>query len=195
MAAAAPVLTPSEVAELSGAPRRLIEKAIEERVLSARFGSSPTLNRRVRRLLPTYSVVYAAALKGLGVKLSIAHKKELARAIAERPRAKRVKVAAAVELDISRLVGDAFERTEKYRAARDAFIVADAEVMGGTPVIRGTRLTVYAVLGRIEHGETVADILFDNPDLTREAIDAAVIFARTHPLVGRPGGRPWADRK
>ena len=31
----------------------------------------------------------------------------------------------------------------------DAYIVVDDEIMGGTPVIRGTRVTVYAVLGRI----------------------------------------------
>ena len=74
----------------------------------------------------------------------------------------------------------------------NAFIVVDEEIKGGTPVIRGTRLTVYAVLGRIDHGETIDDILADNPDLTREALEAAIIYARSHPLVGRPGGRPWA---
>jgi uncharacterized protein (DUF433 family) len=191
--AAAAVLTPSEVAELSGAPKRLVEKAIEERVLSPRFGSSPALSGRFRRLLPTYSVVYAAALKGVGIKLTIAHKKELARAIAKRPRTKRVKIAPAVEVDVSRLVGDALDRSEKYRAARDAYIVSDDEVMGGTPVIRGTRMTVYAVRGRVDHGEAVEDILSENPDLNREAIEAAIIYARTHPLLGRPGSRPWAN--
>ena len=55
----------------------------------------------------------------------------------------------------------------------NAFIVVDEEIKGGTPVIRGTRLTVYAVLGRIDHGETIDDILADNPDLTREALEAA----------------------
>jgi uncharacterized protein (DUF433 family) len=144
-------------------------------------------------MLPVYSVVYAAAIAGLGLKLSIAHKKELARGIAKSPRGKRVKVAPAVEIDVGRLVGDALERSEKYRAARDAFIVVDDEVMGGTPVIRDTRMTVYSVLGRIKHGESIDDLLEDNPDLTRAAIEAAVMYARTHPMVGRPGGRPWAD--
>ena len=74
----------------------------------------------------------------------------------------------------------------------NAFIVVDEEIKGGTPVIRGTRMTVYAVLGRVDHGETIDDILADNPDLTREALEAAIIYARSHPLVGRPGGRPWA---
>src|SRR6266446_1025270 len=192
---AAAVLTPNEVAELAGASIRVVEKAIEERVLSVRFGSSPAMGRRSRRMLPVYSVVYAAAIAGLGLKLSIAHKKELARGIAKSPGGKRVKVAPAVEIDVGQLVGDALERTEKYRAARDAFIVVDDEVMGGTPVIRGTRMTVYSVLGRIKHGESIDDILEDNPDLTRAAIEAAVMYARTHPMVGRPGGRPWADAR
>ena len=74
----------------------------------------------------------------------------------------------------------------------NTFIVVDEEIKGGTPVIRGTRMTVYAVLGRVDHGETIDDILADNPDLTREALEAAIIYARSHPLVGRPGGRPWA---
>jgi uncharacterized protein (DUF433 family) len=189
--AAAAVLTPNEVAELSGAPKRLVEKAIEERVLSTRIRESPSIGRRARRMLPAYSVVYAAAMRRLGMKLTLAHKKELARIIARRPHTKRVKVAPAVEINLGRLVGNVFERAEKYRAARDAFIVVDPEIMGGTPVIRGTRMTVYAILGRVEHGDSIEDILSEYPNLAREPIEAAIIYARTHPLVGRPGGRPW----
>ena len=84
-------------------------------------------------------------------------------------------------------------RAERYRAARDALIEVDQEIMGGTAIIRGTRMTVYSVLGRIEHGDSVDDILAENPDLAREAIEAAIIYARTHPLMGRPGGRPRVD--
>ena len=190
----AAVLTPNEVAELSGASKRLVEKAIEERVLSPRSGLAPGA-RRVRRMLPAYSVAYAAALKGIDLNLSLKHKKRLARIIADTPMKalakKRAVIAPAVEIDLGRLVGDAVAKTEKYRTARDTFIVADEAIKGGTPVIRGTRMTVYAILGRIEHGDTVEDILSENPDLTRDAVEAAIIYARSHPLVGRPGGRPW----
>jgi uncharacterized protein (DUF433 family) len=190
------VLTPHEVAELSGAPKRLVEKAIEERVLSPRSGVSPGM-RRARRMLPTYSVAYAAALKGLDLNLSLKHKKRLARIIAATPMAAlakaRAAIAPAVEIDLGRLIGDVVAKTEKYRTARDAFIVTDEAIKGGTAVIRGTRITVYAILGRVENGDTIEDILGENPDLTRDAIEAAIIYARTHPLVGRPGGRPWTS--
>jgi uncharacterized protein (DUF433 family) len=66
-------------------------------------------------------------------------------------------------------------------ATRDGFVVVDDGVKGGAPVIRGTRITVFSVLGRIEHGETVDDILADNPDLAREAVEAAITYARRYP--------------
>ena len=72
-------------------------------------------------------------------------------------------------------------------AERDPFIVVDAAIQGGTPVIRGTRMTVYSVLGRIDHGDTIDDILEENPDLARDAIEAAITYARAHPRPQRFG--------
>ena len=80
--------------------------------------------------------------------------------------------------------------SEHFNAHSD-HIEVNADVMGGTPVIRGTRMTVYAVLGRLDHGDSVEDILDDNPHLSREAIEAAAHHARTHPLIGHPEGRAW----
>ena len=54
-------------------------------------------------------------------------------------------------------------------------------------------MTVYSVLGRVEHGDTIDDILAENPDLLRPVVEAAMTYARTHPFVERPGGRPWAS--
>lgn len=188
-------LTPREVAELSGAPQRIVEKAIEERILAVRFRRMGT--RRQQRMLPTHAVAYATLMMKLDLRLTTAHKKSLAGSLARlasaEMRTARVALAPAVELDVGLLVGDAMDRAERYHAARDAFIVVDEAIKGGTAVIRGTRMTVYSVLGRIDHGDTVDDVLADNPDLSRAAVEAAVTYARTHPMVGRPGGRPWAD--
>ena len=192
----AAVLSPREVAELSGAPSRAIEKAIEERILQVHRRPSRGATRQARRMLPAHAVAYAAVLMKLDLRLTAAQKKRLIGKLAHlRPSeiaTARVELAPAVELDVGRLVGDVMDRAERYRLNRDASITVDAAIMGGTPAIRGTRMTVYSVLGRIENGETVDDILDDNPDLSREAVEAAVTFARTHPLMGRPGGRPWA---
>jgi len=105
----------------------------------------------------------------------------------------RIELTPAVEIDVGRLVGDVMNRAERYQATRDSWIVIDEEIKGGTPVIRGTRMTVYSALGRVEHGDSLEEVLADNSDLTRKAIEAAIIYARTHPLIRRPSGRPWAE--
>jgi uncharacterized protein (DUF433 family) len=186
--------TPREVAELSGAPKTTVEKAIEEKVLAttrAKFG------RRERRVLPASAVAYAKIIGTVKYRLDLPMKRRLASRLVKLAsadlRALRFELEPAVELDVGRLVGDAMERAERYGDARDRLIVEDEEILGGTPIIRGTRISVYALRGRVEDGDAVDDILADYPGLTREAIDAAVIYARTHPLVGRPGGRPWAS--
>ena len=187
------LLTPREVAELSGTRKRLVEKAIEERVLTVRSLPGHAAGRRV---LPAHSVAYAVLINRLELRLSPTHKKRLARQLARLPvhdvHKARLELAPAVEVDVGRLVGDVMDRVAEYGAARDAWIVEDASIKGGTPVIRGTRMTVHSVAGRIAHGDTVDDVLADNPDLPRAAIEAAVTYARTHPLLGRPNGRPWA---
>lgn len=184
-------LTAREVAELSGAPRRTVEKSIEEKVIRP----VPARSGRGRRVLPNHAVAYAAVVGALRTKIDLASKLRLAVRLAglrsETIKGARFELEPAVEIDLGRLVGDALERTDDYRAARDMHIVSDGDILGGTPVIRGTRLSVYAVLGRVDGGDTLDDVLADNPDVERDALEAAVIFARSHPLVGRPGGRPW----
>ncbi|HZL01051.1 MAG TPA: DUF433 domain-containing protein [Caulobacteraceae bacterium] len=186
-------LTAREVAELSGAPKRTIEKAVEEGV----FRPVATAGRRRGgRVLPNHAVAYALVIGKLRTRLDLASKHRLAARLAGlRPATvakARFELEPAVEIDVGRLVGDGLARTARYLAARGVHIVIDDGILGGTPVIRGTRLSVYSVLGRVADGDTLDDLLADNPDVAREALEAAVIYARSHPLVGRPGGRPWA---
>jgi uncharacterized protein (DUF433 family) len=189
----AAALTPREVSELSGTSRHVVEKAIEDGVLRVR---TPTRGKG-RRMLPPQAVVYAWVVSRIDLKLTPVHKKRLYEGLArlhlhDMGKA-RIEVAPAVEIDVGRLVGNVLARAERYLEIRDASIAIDEAIMGGTPVIRGTRMTVYSVLGRIEHGETIDDILADNPDLKRETIEAAITYARSHPPMGRPSGRPWVE--
>jgi len=56
-------------------------------------------------------------------------------------------------------------------------ITADPAVMAGAPTIRGTRVTVSAVLGQLAAGSSVDELLADYPSLTREDVSAALAFA------------------
>ena len=56
-------------------------------------------------------------------------------------------------------------------------IILDPKVMVGKPVIKGTRLTVEYILGLLSHEATVEEILQEYEGLTREDIQACLLFA------------------
>jgi uncharacterized protein (DUF433 family) len=56
-------------------------------------------------------------------------------------------------------------------------IEINSEIMGGKPVIRGTRIPVEVVLRKLGAGMTVDAILADHPRLTRDDILASQAFA------------------
>ena len=73
----------------------------------------------------------------------------------------------------------------------DNLILEDPEIMGGTPCIKGTRITVYAVAARIRGGDGLEAVLGDYPYITAEQVKAAVEFAVRVPFEEDPDGRPW----
>ena len=56
-------------------------------------------------------------------------------------------------------------------------IVTDPAVLLGKPIVRGTRVPVYIIVGLVEAGQTPAQIVDDYPDLTIDDIAAAVAYA------------------
>jgi uncharacterized protein (DUF433 family) len=55
-------------------------------------------------------------------------------------------------------------------------ITVDPARMRGLPCIRGTRITVSAVLGQLAAGRTTEQILDDYPDLERDDVLAALEY-------------------
>ncbi len=58
------------------------------------------------------------------------------------------------------------------------WIVSDPDLMMGKPVIAGTRITVELILEKLAAGESIEQIIEAHPRLTREAILAAIAFAK-----------------
>lgn len=56
-------------------------------------------------------------------------------------------------------------------------IVCDPRVVAGKPIIKGTRLTVEFVLNLLAHDSTIQEILAEYNGLTREDIQACLLFA------------------
>ena len=53
-----------------------------------------------------------------------------------------------------------------------SIVSAALDVMGGTPVFRGTRVPVKTLLGYIEAGETIDQFLDGFPSVTRQQVIA-----------------------
>jgi len=56
-------------------------------------------------------------------------------------------------------------------------IETNPDIMGGKPVIRGTRIPVELVLRKLGAGMSVEAVLIDHPRLTHEDVQAAQAFA------------------
>ncbi|WP_456370110.1 DUF433 domain-containing protein [Thermodesulfatator atlanticus] len=58
-----------------------------------------------------------------------------------------------------------------------AYIVSDPEILGGKPIIKGTRLAVDFILELLASGWTIEELLNNYPQLSQEAIKAVFAFA------------------
>lgn len=57
-------------------------------------------------------------------------------------------------------------------------IISDPKILGGKPVIAGTRISVELILDRIASGMSVKEILTDYPHLTTKQIQAALSYVK-----------------
>ncbi|MBU1262044.1 DUF433 domain-containing protein [bacterium] len=56
-------------------------------------------------------------------------------------------------------------------------IVVDAEVCGGEPCIRGTRIPIHIILSHMAAGDTEKDILKNFPNIVHQDILACLEYA------------------
>jgi uncharacterized protein (DUF433 family) len=63
-------------------------------------------------------------------------------------------------------------------------IVKNPEILGGTPVFRGTRVPIQTLFDYLEGGETIEDFLEGFPTVSREFAIAALEEAK-HLLLAR----------
>ena len=56
-------------------------------------------------------------------------------------------------------------------------VVIDEKILGGKPVIRGTRIPVYLIVELVANGLSIKDILKEYPELSEEDVKAALRYA------------------
>lgn len=63
-------------------------------------------------------------------------------------------------------------------------IVKNRDILGGTPVFRGTRVPIQTLFDYLEGGETLEDFLQGFPTVTRESAVAALEEAKGRLFAG-----------
>ncbi len=60
----------------------------------------------------------------------------------------------------------------------EAHITRNSAVLGGKPIIRGTRITVSLIIDWLDAGVSIEQILEDYPNLTRDDVEAARAYSQ-----------------
>lgn len=177
------LLSRREAAELVGVPLTAVNKAIEQKAIR------PVKVRRGVGI-PLDEMAPLVVICRIGMPLPSEAKRRIrdwlvtVEAGEDEPRELALSEALIVRWseEFAAIVREARQYTER----RDEFLETDLEVKGGEPLIRGTRLTARAVLARLAGGDSVSDLAAEYPDIDPAAFEAAALYARTHPLRGRP---------
>jgi len=181
--------TPQEAAAVSGARVAAIQKAITARKIPTR----PVGPTKRRQLDETALLAFALA-EALPEALHLSPGDAYALLRGTDRGVGELMIGEVVRIDTARVLAATRRRLQLYDRARE-IIVSDPVIMGGAPTIRGTRITTWSILGRLEDGDSVETVLEDYPYLDREAVEAAALHARANPPRGRPSGKlsgqPW----
>jgi len=56
------------------------------------------------------------------------------------------------------------------------YIEINPDIRFGKPILIGTRISVYDVLSWLSNGMTIEQIIIDYPELSKEQINACIVF-------------------
>ncbi len=188
------MLTPTEVAVVSRVAVRDVNRIIDEKILPERLYKVGT--DRARR----FSVDACAFISFYFRAANQLTSEERVRTIAAASERLREEPVSKLEkewiirqdflaIDLAPFLRSVHQRLEKLAAGR-ALVVEDVAILGGTPVIRDTRLPIYDIAASVAAGLSTERILAAYPGLTAEAVELVALYAEANPQRGRPRRSP-----
>jgi uncharacterized protein (DUF433 family) len=203
------MLKPTEAAVVARIALRDVNRAIDEHILPAEFVSTDD-GRRVAAGACSLLAFYFTSAHRLTSEERLLAIREAGKRLHEL-RGSAVPALLAADwvlrhefltIDLAPFLRRAHERLERLAAAR-RLVVSDSELLGGAPVLRGTRIPAHDLAASVAAGISEDRILAAYPGLDAEKLDLAVIYAEANPARGRPriieelpeGARIITDRK
>ncbi len=171
-------VTVNEASYILGQPSAVINKAVDEGIVKAVIQRHGRLSSRLFGLpeLRFYRVA-----SDLGSELTPSGRKSIYKALRALPARQRRLRWGPFETDIAALDRQLLRNLKRLRALKREIATADDV----DPVIRGTRISAYAIAG-LSAGQSMSQILEDYPTLSRAQVEAAIEYAKVYPKKGRP---------
>lgn len=198
MPADSELVTPSEAAVIASVTLRDINRVIDEKLLPDDFYTLEGGRRLNIAACPLIGFYFHAAnaLTAEEREMLIRHFGEriVRQAKDERKGLRRKRPRAALDwtiqdrfltVNLQEFAASAAERRAKLAEARK-MVVQDADILNGTPVIRGTRIPVYDVAASEVAGLPRERIRSAYPQLDDRMIELAAIYVQATPPRGRP---------
>jgi uncharacterized protein (DUF433 family) len=172
--------TPTEASLLTGLPLTAVRRALEDDSVPSQKVRS---GRIVQRVISSDGLL-CLKLEQLGVgQLPLAYRRRIYRAVLAQPGIPQLRESEAVIIEVRKARTDLKSAMTSYKKAH-TMVIEDPEIMGGTPVIRGTRVPVHLVAEMRRQGTSVEEILAGYPSLTREHIALSELYGQAHPRRG-----------
>jgi uncharacterized protein (DUF433 family) len=185
--------TAAEASAVVRLPLKAVHKVLDSRLIRPQRSRQ---GNHIQRLLSAADLVYLR-LEAEGVRLlPVATRREVAREIESAPNADFISVSggSALVIQVKSARKDVERELKRLRKAQ-RMAVSDPEIMGGTPVYRGTRVPVDMVAAMLAQGASTQEILEGYPSLNQEQVDLAPLYVAAFRRRGRPARRPWAKQK
>ena len=179
-------LTPAEAAVVAGVSMRDVHRVIDEHILPECLYDV----RGARSFRSDACVFIAFYFEAANRLTSEERQRAIAMASRHSPGEKSTKIVhdGFLTIDFASFWTNVDKRLQRLNAARDQ-VSMDDDILGGIPVIGGTRVPVYDVAASVAAGLPDQRILSAYPSLNREQVELAALFAEANPHRGRPRQR------
>lgn len=173
------LLTRKEVEVIAGIPPSVLNKAIEQEVVPVRDAQ-----------IEPCDLAALTFIRDLPFPLSVVAKRALAAWMRIAAEGEEFELAPGLVARRTPATDAIVREAMAYIADRERYYNRDPEIMGGEPVVKGTRVPLRSIAAAHAAGDTFEVLAQSFPHVDPAAFRFALRWAECHPQRGRPTGLP-----
>jgi uncharacterized protein (DUF433 family) len=182
------LVTANEAASITGVPLRQVHRIIDAGLLEG-----AVKRQRNARLLNRNALIGLKLAHETADILTAQGRRAVVATLIRRPRQAVIRTDPVVvdSRTAAKAVRSGLDQLTKARR----FVSITPSVLGGTPVFRGTRIPVHDIADMLSNGDNLSAIVKAYPQLNKERVRLAAIYALAYPRRGRPRAKTrWRSR-